>query len=135
VFFSADGKRVIRVSRTQFLKLDDPATAAVLKEATRFYGAPKVADLPNETLVYGNAFSLTRKGNAVDLTRNSCGTGLLIMGQACGDGSFGLSDCKGLGVRYVSYDLVDNVGLKKSLIEGTTALKEVEKGKLSTLKF
>lgn len=135
VLFSPDTRKVVRVARTQYLKPSDPPAGDVLKQAIDFYGAPRQSSMNDEFANYGDAYAITHLSNATQITRTPCGSGLLIKAQSCGDGTFGLEDCQGLGVRYVRYELVDNAAVVRADEVGRQRYLANKKRSLSAIKF
>lgn len=107
ITFSSDGKNIVRVVRTQYLKAGDPEPVELIKAAVRYYGKPNQIDERNLLANYGNAYSVSYANRFPMINRNGSGIGLLIKGFPCGDGTFGTEDCKGSGIRFIRYDLID----------------------------
>lgn len=135
ITFSSEGKNIVRVTRTQYLKSGDPESVDVLKAAVKFYGRPQQIDEANLLANYGNAYSLTYSNRVPVITRNNSGTGLLITGYPCGDGTFGTEDCKGKGARFIRYDLVDAHALETAYKNGEEKFSKQANDKLKMQKF
>ena len=136
VTFSSDGKNVVRVLRTQYLKPEDPESVELIKAAMKFYGRPSQIDERNTLANYGNAYSVSYSSKHYPMiSKNETGIGLLIKGYPCGDGTFGTEDCKGKGTRFIRYDLIDVPALEKAYEDGKQKYIKLNKGKLLNQKF
>lgn len=136
ISFSSDGKSVIRVLRTQYLKYEDPETVDFLKAAVKFYRHPGKIDEKNAFINYGNAYSVSYTSNHDPIiSKNEAGIGLLIKAAPCGDGTFGTEDCKGKGARLIRYDLVDMPAIKKAYENGQQKYIMTNQRKLLNQKF
>lgn len=135
ITFSSDGKSIVRVLRTQYLKSRDPVSVELIKSAVKFYGRPNKIDEGNMLVNYGNAYSVSYSNRLPMITRNESGIGLLIKGYPCGDGTFGTEDCKGKGIRFIRYDLIDVSALEMSYKDGEKKFIKLIQGKLKMQKF
>jgi hypothetical protein len=135
ITFSADGKKIVRVTRTQYLKSGDPQSVEVMKAAVKFYGQPNQFDEANLLANYGSAYSVSYSNRVPIITRNKSGAGLLITGYPCGDGTFGTEDCKGKGARFIRYDLVDAHELENAYKDGEAKFSKQVNDKLKMQKF
>ncbi len=130
VTFSFDGKKVIRVERSQYVDLADPQVNDVLQEAVAFYGEPQELDVEEWFVRYGNAHAplasdeyfakpdgigMRIKGywckKSVD--RDFCdftGSGASAFGQQMecyNRQTIGTANCPGLHDAVMEYDLID----------------------------
>ena len=135
IAFSSDGKNIVRVTRTQYLKSGDPQSVEVMKAAVKFYGQPNQFDEANLLANYGSAYSVSYSNRVPIITRNKSGAGLLITGYPCGDGTFGTEDCRGKGARFIRYDLVDAHALEISYKDGEAKFSKQVNDKLKMQKF
>lgn len=136
VTFSSDGKHVVRVLRTQYLKQDDPDSLDLIEIAIKFYGKPSQSDKMAAIANYGNAYLVTYSPkNYPIITKNKTGIGLLIRSYPCGDGSFGTEDCGGKGTRFIRYDLIDVSALEKAYEDGRQKYIKLNAEKLLKQKF
>lgn len=135
VVFAADGKSVVRVTRKQYLLPSDPAPGDVVKAAINFYGVPKEASDGNWLANYGDAFTITANGNAASASLNEAGTGLLVKGFLCADGSYGTVKCGNLGTSLIKYDLIDIAGYKQQIEDGKAKIIAKNQEKVGSQKF
>lgn len=135
ITFSSDGKSIVRVTRTQYLKSGDPESSDVFKAAVKFYGQPNQIDDANMLANYGSAYSISYTSHVPVISRNNSGTGLLIAGYPCGDGTFGTEDCMGKGTRFIRYDLIDVHALEIAVKSGADKYSKQTRDKLKMQKF
>ena len=133
--FSSDRKDIVRIVRNQYLKTGDPEPVDVIRTAVKFYGKPNQIDQANLLANYGNAYAVSYSSRFPIITRNAGGVGLLIKSYPCGDGSFGIEDCKGKGIRFVRYDLIDAAALIKAEKDGENKSIRRIQDKLKMQKF
>jgi len=135
IVFANDGKTVVRVTRKQYLTPSDPEPGEVVKAAINFYGTPKDASDGNWIANYGDAYTITYNGNAASASLNETGTGLLVKGYICADGSYGTVKCGNLGTRLIKYDLIDIAGYKQQIEDGKARLVNKNQDKVNSQKF
>jgi hypothetical protein len=135
IVFSGDGKKVVRVTRNQYLTPSDPEPGEVVKAAINFYGSPKDFSEGNWLANYGDAYTISYNGNAASTSRNEAGSGLLIKGYLCADGNYGTVKCGSLGTRLIKYDLIDVDGFKQQMEDGKAGLASKNQDKVNSQKF
>ena len=135
VIFSIDGKRVVRVTRTQYLLPSDAEPKEVINAAIKFYGQPKDSSEDNWLATYGDAFTVSRNGQAASTKMNDTGFGLLIRGSLCGDGNYGTEKCGNKGTKVIKYDLIDVEAYKRQMEDGKEKLSSKNKAKLNNQQF
>lgn len=107
VYFSTDGRRVVRVVRTEYLRRTQIDAIFVLRKAIEFYGRPDQSEEKYMFANYGDAFRITHLSGATQITPNDAGAGLLITHDLCGDGMILTEDCHGLGDYLIRFNLID----------------------------
>lgn len=135
VIFSIDGKRVVRVTRKQYLMPSDPEPGDVVNAAVKFYGQPKDYSEGNYLANYGDAYSISYNGNAASSSLNGMGIGLLIQGALCADGSYGTVKCGNKGTTMIKYDLIDIEAFNKQKEDGEKKLSSKNQDKVNNQKF
>jgi hypothetical protein len=129
ITFSADGKRVVRVLREQYLRNTDPYPADIIKAAINFYGTPREIK-PNSYAIYGDAHYCD--GCVTDLKVNDYGTGLVVCnssGWNIGRRIFSNND------HGVVYELVNMPELIKANKDGEQTAQKYNQKKLSKQRF
>jgi len=135
VIFSIDGKRVVRVTRMQYLMPSDAEPKEVVNAAIKFYGQPKDSSEGNWLATYGDAFTVSRNGQAASSKMNDTGFGLSIRGLLCGDGNYGTEKCGNKGTTVIKYDLIDVEAYKRQMEDGKEKLSSQNKAKLNSQQF
>jgi hypothetical protein len=139
VVFAADGKTVVSVSRSQYLKPSDPTQEEIVKAAIEYYGPPAHRDDDNWTAIYGNAHRHSYSGKRISIKDKKSGMGMLIKGRMCGNGRYGTANCRVNGVTQgtglIEYNLVDQAALAASIRAGKARMTEKNKSKVKKQTF